>query len=77
MHEAPTSSTYIMRVQIVNRAQDLPNPLAHDAMDGVIGQAFGELFQLVQDGVIHVLKHEVQLALAPEHLDQVDNVLMP
>lgn len=34
----------------------------------------GMAVQLVEDGVVAVLEHQVELALAPEHLHQVDQV---
>lgn len=36
----------------------------------------GILVQLVEHGVVAILEHEVQLALAPEHLQQVHQVRM-
>ena len=38
------------------------------------GDTLGVFLQLIEDGVVTKLEHEVQLPLPPEHLDQVHQV---
>lgn len=42
-----------------------------------LGQPSVSSLELVEDGVVHVLEHQVQTSLAPEELDEVDEILMP
>ena len=53
-----------------------PEHLEHVASGLVLLEALGVLLQLLQDGVIHVLKHQVQLAPTTKHFDQVDQILV-
>lgn len=53
--------------------QDLPQ----DSPDCVFVQTIRTLLQLIQDRVVHKLKHQVQPLLPPEHLNQIYQVVVP
>ena len=62
----------VVGVAIVNRAQQLPQALFR--LDRV--HAVRVALEVLEDGALDKLKHEVQLALASEDLDQVDDVVV-
>lgn len=62
----------IVGVAVVNRAQQLPQALFR--LDWV--HAVWIALQVLQNGALHILKDEVQLRLAAEDLDEVDNVVV-
>ena len=54
-----------------------PEDLPHVLPGPVLPQALaGPVLQFLQDSAVHVLKDEVELASAAEHLDEVDQVLV-
>ena len=61
-----------MRVAILDGAEQLPQALL--ALERV--HAVGVPLEVLQDCALDKLKHEVQLALASEDLDQVDDVVV-
>ena len=58
--------TYVVLMTELNGSDDLK-----DMFPGhLLLQTTGVLLQLLQDGVVHILEHQVQLPLPPEHLDK-------
>ena len=62
----------VVRVAILDGAEQLPQALL--ALERV--HAVGVPLEVLQDCALDKLKHEVQLALASEDLDQVDDVVV-
>ena len=62
----------VVRVAILDGAEQLPQALL--ALERV--HAVGVPLEVLQDRALDKLKHEVQLALASEDLDQVDDVVV-
>ena len=61
---------------IVVAERDAPQHLEYMCPGGLFRQPALRPLQLVQDGVVDVLEHEVQATLAPEELDQVYQVFV-
>ena len=61
-----------MRVAILDGAEQLPK--AFFGLDRV--HAVGVAFEVLKDGAFDELEDQVQLALAPEDLDEVDDVVV-
>ena len=57
---------------VLDRAEQLPEALFGG--DGV--HAIGVALKILQDGTLDELEHEVELTLAPEDLNQVDDVVV-
>jgi hypothetical protein len=53
-----------------------PEDLEHVASCGVAREALRILLQLLQHGVVHILKDEEELPATAKHFDQVDQVLV-
>ena len=62
-----------MIVAEIDALQHLPHAAPHH----VLVQAVGVALKLIQDGVVHELKDQVQALLAAEDLNQVDQILVP
>ena len=62
----------VVRVAILDGAEQLPQALL--ALERV--HAVGVPLEVFEDRALDKLKHEVQLALASEDLDQVDDVVV-
>ncbi len=50
--------------------------LEHDILHERLVSSCGISLQVIQRGVVHELKHQVQPLLTPEYLDQVNQVLV-
>ena len=57
----------------LNPPEDLPHVLPGPVLPQALA---GPVLQFLQDSAVHVLKDEVELAAAAEHLDEVDQVLV-
>ena len=62
----------VVRVAVLYTTQELP----HDFHHLNLWEPIWLCLQVLEDGAIYVLKHKIQLSLAPKNLDEVDNVLM-
>ena len=62
----------VVRVAVLDRAEELPQALLHLERVHPVRVAL----EVLEDGALDKLEDEVQLALAPEDLDQVDDVVV-